>query len=317
MPKPIYTRLKAGVHERNWGSSKREGEITMITRRMMMAGAGLLALGEVAQAGPVVAQLSDELAQIERASGGRLGVAVLDTETGLQVDHRGSERFPLCSTFKVLAAGGILARVDRGADALSRRVQFSGADVVAYSPITKDHVGAPGMTLSDLCQAALNYSDNTAGNMLLKTLGGPAGLTRYVRGIGDAQTRLDRWETALNEAIPGDPRDTTTPLAMRDNLRKLLLGDALSPASRQLLETWLLNCQTSAARLKAGLPGDWRVGDKTGSGDRGSTNDVGLIWRPQRKPIIVTVYLTNTTAAPAQRDGTIASVGRLIGAAFA
>ena len=130
-------------------------------------------------------------------------------------------------------------------------------------------------------------------------------------------TRLDRWETALNEAIPGDPRDTTTPLAMLADLRKLVVGDALSASSRALLESWLLNCKTSAARLKAKLPPDWQVGDKTGSGDRGSTNDVGLIWRPQRKPIIVAVYLTNTPGRGGARDATIASGWQLIGAAFA
>jgi beta-lactamase class A len=296
----------------------------MITRRMMAgitAGAWLVAAcgsGRAALAAPdQIARLSAELEQIEAASRGRLGVAILDTGTGVAVDHRGSERFPMCSTFKVLAAAGVLARVDRGKDTLSRRVRFGKTDVVANSPMTQDHIGAPGMTLSALCQAALNYSDNTAGNMLLKTLGGPPGLNRYARALGDDVTRLDRWETALNEAAPGDPRDTTTPLAMCANLQKLVLGDALSQSSRAQLETWLLGCRTSDARLKAGLPPNWRVGDKTGSGDRGSSNDIGLIWPPHRKPIVVTVYLTNTDASPSQRNGTIASVGHLICEVFA
>ncbi|HYZ63941.1 MAG TPA: class A beta-lactamase, partial [Acetobacteraceae bacterium] len=198
----------------------------------------------------------------------------------------------------------------------SRRVRFDEKDVVPYSPITQHHVGAPGMTLGELCQAALNYSDNTAGNMLLQTLGGPPGLNRYARTLGDDVTHLDRWETALNEATPGDPRDTTTPSAMRANLQRLVLGDALSQASRDQLKLRLLACRTSDARLKAKLPSEWRVGDKTGSGGRGSTNDIGLIWRPDLKPIIVAAYLTNTDASPPERDGTIAAIGGLISEVF-
>ena len=164
------------------------------------------------------------MARIEQASGGRLGVAVLDTGSGFHVSHRGAERFPLCSTFKVLASAAVLHLVDTEGEMLSRRIRFSAQDLVANSPVTKDHVGEPGMTLGELCQAALTYSDNTAGNMLLKTIGGPEGLTRYVRSIGDADTRLDRWETALNEALPGDPRDTTTPQAMLHDLQSLRGG---------------------------------------------------------------------------------------------
>lgn len=263
------------------------------------------------------AGLAAALRRIEAASGGRLGVAVFDAETGFQIDHRGAERFPMCSTFKLLAASANLARVDRGEDDLDRRVRFEAKDLVTYSPITERHLGAPGMTLAELCQAALNYSDNTAGNLLLRQLGGPSGLTRYARSLGDDLTQLDRWETALNEAIPGDPRDTTTPVAMRDDLRKLLLGDALSPSSREMLASWLRASKTGDARLKAGLPPGWRIGDKTGSGERGSTNDVGVIWRTDRKPVVVTAYLTTTSASPSRRDATIAAVGQVIAEALA
>lgn len=292
----------------------------MITRRIMLtgiaAGTCVAAVRAPASAstprGVDAARISAELMKIEAASGGRLGVAILDSETGFQIDHRGSERFPMCSTFKLLAASAILNRVDSGQDSLTRRVRFEAKDLVSYSPITKHHLGAPGMTLAELCQAALNYSDNTAGNMLLKQLGGPPGLTRYARSLGDNVTRLDRWETALNEAVPGDPRDTTTPVAMRGNIQKLVLGKALSPTSSETLGHWLLGCKTSDARLKARLPAGWRVGDKTGSGDHGSTNDVGVIWRPNKKPIAVTVYLTNTDADQSARNATIASVGQII-----
>lgn len=296
----------------------------MITRRIiltgMAAGVCLVSSNDLSRASPPApdraAHLSAELTRIEAASRGRLGVAILDTETGLQVDHRGSERFPMCSTFKLLAAAGVLARVDRHEESLSRRIRFDEEELVENSPITQHHIGEPGMTLSELCEAALNYSDNTAGNMLLRTLGGPPGLSRYARTLGDDVTHLDRWETALNEATPGDPRDTTTPSAMRANLQRLVLGNALSQTSREQLKLWLLGCRTSDARLKATLPSNWRVGDKTGTGDHGSTNDIGLIWRPHLKPIIVAAYLTNTNASPPQRDGTIASVGGLISEVF-
>jgi beta-lactamase class A len=291
----------------------------MITRRTAMlhlAGATCLLVCPAHAATTDQSRLSAGLKQIEAASGGRLGVAIHDLNTGLRADHRGAERFPLCSTFKLLAAGAILTGVDRRQFSQSQRVQFDARDVVDNSPITQHQTGAPGMTLEALCQAALNYSDNTAGNMLLKTIGGPAGLTRYARSLGDPVTRLDRWETALNEAVPGDPRDTTTPVAMCTDLERLLIGDALSSTSRDLLQTWLLNCKTSDARLKAGLPAGWRVGDKTGSGERGSTNDIGLIWPPGRKPIIIAVYLTNTDAAPGHRNATIASIGRLVADVF-
>jgi beta-lactamase class A len=281
------------------------------TRRgLLVAGTTLAIIGRSARAR--AAGLSDELARIEAASGGRLGVAVFDTESGLQVAHRGAERFPMCSTFKVLAASALLGNVDAGRESLSRRIRFEARDLVAYSPITQSQVGGPGMSLTDICRAALNHSDNTAGNMMLKSIGGPAAVTSYARSVGDGVTRLDRWETALNEAVPGDPRDTTTPVAMMRNLQELVLGPALSPASRAQLANWLLGCETGQARLKAGLPVDWRIGDKTGGGSFGTTNDVGVIWRPVRGPVIVTAYLTETGASPSQCNATIASVGHAV-----
>ena len=172
------------------------------------------------------------------------------------------------------------------------------------------------MTLAELCAAALNYSDNTAGNLLLASLGGPRALTAYARSIGDPITRLDRIEPYLGEAVPGDPRDTTTPAAMLQNLRILLFGDALSAGSKDQLTAWLIGNRTGDARLRAGLPPGWRRGDKTGSGQRGSTNDVGVIWPPQGAPILVTVYLTETTAASEARNAMLADVGRAIVSAF-
>jgi beta-lactamase class A len=188
--------------------------------------------------------------------------------------------------------------------------------VVVNSAITKDRAGGEGMTLGELCEAAMIVSDNTAGNLLLAALGGPAGLTAYARSLGDTVTRLDRIEPELNEAIPGDPRDTTSPAAMLADLRTLVLGDALSASSRELLTQWLIGNKTGDTRLRAGLPKGWRVGDKTGAGEHGTTNDVGIIWPPGRAPVLVAIYLTGTPQGGDQRNATLAAVGRAVAAAL-
>jgi beta-lactamase class A len=291
---------------------------TGITRRQFLASASaaLIApsLAHAATAAPN--QLSRELTQIELASGGRLGVAVLDIATGTRTLHRGDERFPMCSTFKLVACGAVLARVDAGKQRLDQRVTFQKTDLVTYSPITQTHTGAPGMSLAEICAAAIDYSDNTAANLILANIGGPAGFTQFARSLGDTVTRLDRIETALNESLPNDPRDTTTPSAMVANLNTLLLGSALSASSRDQLTQWLLANTTGSTRLRAGVPASWRVGDKTGTGDRGSTNDIGILWPPNAKPLLVCAYLTGSTASADQRNATIAAVGRAISASF-
>jgi len=260
--------------------------------------------------------LAAELTRVEAASGGRLGVAVLDTLSGMRTGHRADERFPMCSTFKLLAAAAVLRWVDAGDERLDRRIAFEAADIVVNSPITKDRVGGSGMSLAELCEAAMTVSDNTAGNLILASLGGPQGLTAYARSLGDTVTRLDRIEPALNEAVPGDPRDTTTPAAMLSNLHALALGSVLSPKSRDQLTAWLVGNKTGDTRLRADLPNGWRVGDKTGSGERGTTNDVGLVWPPRRAPIIVAIYLTETAATSERRNATLAAVGRSVAAAL-
>lgn len=286
----------------------------MITRRRVLQGLAVAGVGwsRGAWAMGGVGTLGAKLAQIETASGGRLGVAILDTATGARCGHRADERFPMCSTFKLLAAGAILARVDGGLDRLDRRIRFKSTDILAYSPITKDHVGGEGMSLAQLCEAALTHSDNTAANLLLGALGGPSAVTAFARTLGDRATRLDRIEPDLNQATPGDPRDVTTPATMLGNLRRLALSDTLTPASRDQLVGWLVANKTGDARLRAGLPAGWRVGDKTGTGGYGSTNDVGLIWPPDRAPVLVAVYLTQTAAPPAARDATEAAIAAAI-----
>jgi beta-lactamase class A len=253
-----------------------------------------------------------EIIRIEAASGGRLGVAVLDTQDGRRLQHRGDERFPLCSTFKFLAAAHVLARVDRQQEQLDRRIPVRTADLVDYSPVTQPRADRDPMTVEELCAAAMTISDNTAANLLLASMGGPAGLTAYLRKLGDPQTRLDRNEPTLNTGRPGDPRDTTTPAAMLATMQKLVLGEALSPASRGRLTQWLIDNQTGNSRLRAGLPAGWRVGDKTGSGAYGTNNDIGVIWPTGRKPVLVTAYLTGTKEPLTTRERTLADVGRLV-----
>ncbi len=292
-----------------------------LTRRRLSAGlittmlaTGLPLCPQIVRASDTTVDddLAKTLAGLETASGGRLGVAFLDTGSGRRSGHRSNERFPLCSTFKVLACGAVLSRVDAGQEDLNRRIVFESRDVVTYSPVTKDRVGRGGMTLGELCEAALTQSDNTAGNLILASLGGPSAVTTYARSVGDLSTRLDRIETDLNEATPGDLRDTTTPDAMAGDLLSLVVGDRLSARSREQLTTWLVSNQTGGAKLRAGLPQDWRIGDKTGGGDWGTTNDVAVVWPPGRKPLIVCVYLTETKASFADRNATIAAVGRAI-----
>lgn len=290
--------------------------IASLSRRTFLAATSFAFAEAVAARGLLSQDLAERLAELEHGAGGRLGVAMLDCGSGRLIGRRLDERFPMCSTFKVLAAGLVLHRVATGEERLDRRVVFGAADLVTYSPITSTHVGEPGMTIEMLCHAAITASDNTAGNLLLASFGGPAALTRYARSLGDPMTRLDRIETELNEALPGDPRDTTTPAAMARTVRKLLFGAALPPEGRALLARWLVDSQTGATRLRAGLPAGWAVGDKTGAGGMGTTNDVAAIWPMGRAPIIVAAYMTGGTLAAEPRNAILASVGRLVAAGY-
>jgi beta-lactamase class A len=253
-----------------------------------------------------------DFAAIERRVAGRLGVAVLDVTTGRRLTYRAKERFPMCSTFKWLLAAQVLSHVDSGQERLSRVVPYGQADLLEYAPVARAHVSEGGMTVSDLMAAAIQYSDNTAANLLLQTVGGPSSLTEYLRRIGDRATRLDRIEPDMSSALPGDVRDTTTPGAMVADMNALLLGDRLNRASRDLLLGWLSGNTTGADRLRAGLPTAWRVGDKTGTGGHGTTNDVAIIWPPGRKPLLVAAFLTETNASATARNEVLAGVGRAI-----
>jgi beta-lactamase class A len=294
----------------------------MVTRRQFQLGLGTTLVAAAVSIRPRAMRASiadqrliEEIRRLESESGGRLGICVLETATGVRHVHRGDERFPMCSTFKALAVAAILARVDSGKEQLTRRIIFDASALVTYSPVTEKRVGGDGMTLAEICDAAVTLSDNTAGNLLLAAIGGPSGLTAFVRGLGDQVTRLDRNEPSLNEALPDDPRDTTTPNAMASNLQTLIVGAAaLSAASREQLTAWLLANKTGDTRLRAGVAKDWRVGDKTGSGARGTANDVAVIWPPNKSPMVITAYLTGASVSNAQQNATLASVARAVSA---
>ncbi|OWY30383.1 class A beta-lactamase [Herbaspirillum robiniae] len=294
----------------------------MLGRRNFLALAGLAAgatmTGAWAAGGKTTSKsfgskaFVNKMARLEADAGARLGVSIVNTGSGQAWGYRADERFPMCSTFKFLAAAAVLKRVDRGEERLERRIVYGKEILQEYSPTTAKHVGGDGMSISQLCEAAMTLSDNTAANLMLDTMGGPAGLTAFIRTLGDGETRLDRNEPTLNESIPGDPRDTTTPAAMTADLRRIVLGDALNPASRMLITDWLVRNKTGDKRVRAGLPASWKVGDKTGTGDQGSTNTVGVIWPPTGAPLLFAVYLTETRASDTVRNGVHAAVGKLI-----
>ncbi|MFC3691016.1 class A beta-lactamase [Chenggangzhangella methanolivorans] len=246
---------------------------------------------------------------LEAKSGGRLGVALVEVGGPRRWSSRGSERFPITSTFKTLLAASVLARVDAGTESLDRRLPVTAADLVEHSPFAQSRVGGEA-SVRDLCEATMTLSDNASANLLLPSVGGPKGLTRFARSIGDPESRLDRIEPALNEAAPGDPRDTTTPEAMALSVERLVFGEVLTPSSRGALTRWLVDGRTGAARLRAGLPQGWAAGDKTGGGANGTANDVAVIWPPAGAPLVLACYLTGSTLDGDGRDAIHADVAR-------
>lgn len=292
-------------------------------QRSVFLTGSIAALSTLGRALPAAADDAGlQIAQIERSTGGRLGVFAIDTGTAKRIVYRAGERFPMCSTFKVLLVSAVLTRVDKGQEQLNRRVWYGKNDVLDYAPVSKLHV-KDGMTVRDLCEAAIEVSDNTAANLLLKSIGGPQAFTSYARTLGDRYTRLDRSEPSLNTGIPGDARDTTTPAAMAGDMQNILIGSALSAASRGSLQAWMSQTKTGLNLLRAGFPSSWQAGDKTGlggphnsTGDSDTRNDIAIAWPPGGSPIVVTAYLTQSKVNAAQRDGALASVGRVVAAAF-
>ncbi len=261
---------------------------------------------------PTSPQAQDTLAGIEARVGGRVGVFALNTGTGAQLGSRADERFAMCSTFKWLLAALVLTHVDRGTLTLDERLPYDSSHLLEYAPVTRQHVGEGSLSVGALAEASITLSDNTAANLLLDKLGGPTALTHYARSLGDPVTRLDRNEPTLNTNSPGDPRDTTSPRAMVGLMNRVLCGDALSPASRQRLLGWLRACQTGKRRLRAGLPQDWLIGNKTGSGERNAVNDVAIAEPPGRPPLLLAVYTSESSSSLERLERAHAEVAQLV-----
>ncbi|MFD5494573.1 class A beta-lactamase, partial [Streptomyces sp. NPDC127091] len=245
------------------------------------------------------------LRDLEQRHSARLGVYARDVATGRTVRYRAHERFPVCSLFKTLAVAAVLRDLDRDGEFLARRVRYTGKDVTdsGHAPITGEPENlADGMTVAELCAATICYSDNAAGNLLLRELGGPTAITRFCRSVGDGTTRLDRWEPELNSAEPWRRTDTTTPSAIAGTYARLVLGTALAAGDRERLTGWLLANTTGGARLRAGLPSDWTVADKTGGGMYGANHDVGITWPPGRRSPLVMAVLTTKHEPDASPD---------------
>ncbi|MET9323518.1 class A beta-lactamase [Streptomyces sp. NPDC003038] len=268
---------------------------------------------------PGAGDIAGRLAALEREHAARVGVFALDTATGRTLLHRADERFPMCSVFKTLAAAAVLRDLDHDGEFLARRIRYSEKTVKrsGYAPMA----GLPenlahGMTVAELCSAAISYSDNAAANLLLRELGGPTSITAFCRSIGDGATRLDRWEPKLNSAEPERETDTTNPRAIGQTYARLVLGDVLEPGDRDRLTGWLLANTTSDERLRKGLPADWSVADKTGGGSYGTNNNVGIAWPPHRPPIVLAVLTTKYVPDAAADDPLVAETARLVAAAL-
>lgn len=288
----------------------------MLARRQFLQWTGAAAASALAATAfakpPAVATATrpaaGDFAALEAASGGRLGVTLLDTGSGARIGHRQDERFPMCSTFKFVLCASVLRRVEQGTLALDQRIAVRAQDIIAHAPVSSRHVGKD-LTVRDLCRATMITSDNPAANLLLGVVGGPAGVTAFLRANGDAVTRNDRIEPEMNRFAPGDPRDTTSPAAMAASLQRFVLGDVLAPASRQQLADWLIDNETGDARLRAGLSQAWRVGDKTGSNGKDTTNDIAILWPlAGGAPWVLTSYLQGATVDDAGRNDVLRQV---------
>jgi beta-lactamase class A len=287
-----------------------------IDRRSVVLGLGALALGGPPLATPAHAAAAGtlDLADLEARHGGRLGVAA--SRGGERLDWRGGERFAYCSTFKLFLAAAVLARVDRGEESLDRPVAITKADMLPHAPVTEPAVGGT-LPIEALCRAAAELSDNPAANILIRELGGLQAWAGWYPSIGDRTTRVDRPEMELNSAVPGDPRDTTTPAQTVTNLGTVLLGDVLTPANRDRLTGWLVTSPTGPGRIRAGVPEGWRVAHKTGTG-RLPVNDIGVLWPPEGEPIVLAIYYAEMRKAPlAEREAVLAEVTRRVVAALA
>ena len=280
----------------------------MKRRDVLRSTVAFLASPSLALGVPIIA-----IADYERDSGGHIGLYAESLRTGAKFVWRADERFVMCSTFKASLAACILARVDRGQDRLAAMIAYGPDDLMDYAPVAKQNLEKGAMSVADMCEAAVELSDNTCANALLARVGGPSALTAFWRSIGDTVSRLDHNEPELNRSPPGDPHDTTTPAAMAGNLRSLILGKALSPTSREHLTGWMLGCKTGDNRLRAGLPKGWRVGDKTGNNGKDAAGDIAVTWSPRGEPVVICAYTQGGAPTPRQVDDVFAEIGRYVG----
>ncbi|WP_200882102.1 class A beta-lactamase [Nocardia brasiliensis] len=273
---------------------KRFGRRTLLGATALLPLAACSTSATTASA-PTAQARHDRLFELERKFDARLGVYALDTASGATIAHRADERFAFCSTFKGLAAAAVLQR--NPLSHLDTVIRYTEEDLTKNAAITPRHV-ATGMTIRDLCDAAVRYSDGTAGNLLLRDIGGPAELTAYLRGLGDPVTRMDRIEPAITEATPGDPRDTSSPRALGTDYQRIVLGDALPEDKRAFLRDLLERNATGAGavRVRAGVPQGWKVADKTGTGEYGTLNDIAIAWPPDRAPLVLSLMSSKATA---------------------
>jgi len=271
----------------------------------------LLQIPALALAGPAAAEFS-AMAAMETRLAARIGVYAMTASGQRLYAYHANEWSAMCSTFKLPLAGAVLHKVDKQADRLDRMVRVSREELLPTSPVTAAEAAKGQISVERLVTAMLETSDNTAANLLLRSVGGPPAFTRWLRDIGDPSTRLDRYEPDLNTAYLGDQRDSTTPKSMAETVQRLLFGNVLSASSKQRIETSMVACQTGLNMLRAGLPSGWKVGDKTGRGGNGSTNDVAVVWPPGGEPVIIAVYLADCPAPLAAREAAIAEIGRMV-----
>ncbi|TSD70778.1 class A beta-lactamase [Janthinobacterium sp. KBS0711] len=289
-----------------------------VRRNILLAGgATLLCPTPLLFAAPAtsVAAAQTQLATLEQAAGGRLGVAAWRQGSELRVAYRADERFPLASTFKAMLAGAVLARSVSQPGLLDQHVRYEKKELVTYSPITEKHL-ADGMSVADLCAATLQYSDNSAANFLMTLLGGPQAVTAFARSIGNTVFQLERWETELNSAIPGEVRDTASPASMAHSLQQLLLENSLPAPQRQQLDAWMRGNTTGDKRIRAGVPAGWQVADKTGSGAYGSVNDIGVAYPASGAPLVIAVYYTREQKKADTNQDIITAATRIVTAAL-
>lgn len=284
----------------------------MLTRRSL---AGMVLAAALADGAHAAARGASGLKAIQKKTGGRLGVHILDSQSGKRITHDDDARFAMASTFKLPLAASLLWQVDKGAFPITHALPIERKDLLPNSPILEKELArnATEMSVRDLCIAAVTFSDNAAANVLLQGIGGPAVLTAFIRSIGDEVTRFDRTEPEVNSNLPGDERDTTTPHAMAENMLRIFTQNVLSLGARALLIDWMIAARTGLTRARAGLPKNWQTGDKTGTGENGAVNDLVITWPPNRRPIIAAIYMSDSKQSVEELNAAHADIGALIG----